>query len=84
MEESDDSEDVGMTEPAKDDMTDTPLLLGGALREELRWVSVWSRGIELPCKDWNITTLLATPSLVVRGEKFPTLTLPPIAKERGA
>ncbi len=51
MEESDDPEDVGMTEPAKEDMTDTPLLLGGALTEELCWVSVYSRGVELPCKD---------------------------------
>ena len=51
MEESDDPEDVGMTEPVKEDMTDTPLLLGGALMEELCWVSVYSRGVELPCKD---------------------------------
>jgi hypothetical protein len=40
VEESDDSEDVGITEPAKEDITETPLLLGGAVTEELRWVSV--------------------------------------------
>ncbi len=44
MEESDDPEDVGMMEPAKEDMTNTPLLLGGALTEELCWVSVYSGG----------------------------------------
>ena len=51
MEESDDPEDVGIMELAKEDMTDTPLLLGGALTEELCWVSVYLRGVELPCKD---------------------------------
>ena len=38
--ESDDSEDVGIIEPAMEDMTDMPLLLGGWNKVEDPWVAV--------------------------------------------
>jgi hypothetical protein len=85
--ESDDSEGVGIIEPTMDDMTDALLPLVGwnevedpwvAVTEEPRWVKMWLRGVELPWMERNVST-----SLVVREEKFPTLPLPPMAKERG-